>query len=192
MSAFSKTEKQNRIRYDLVEYAVLAFLMQEDWKSVAGETESDECKQARAELEVLLREIDVISRRIQATTVAMDDSGIDAATLKILARKLATDESVLNTLIGRRDALEANVERACRRCEVLYVPETMLELIACNMPEANEVRLRLRSQLRKAIERSAWYFTSLTSPISSCSPSSTSTECRDTPSSIATAKDQSR
>jgi hypothetical protein len=103
MSAFDKVRKQNRIRYDLVESAVLAFLNQEDWQAVAGQSESDECKAAKSELETLLREINVTERRIQKTNAAMDAEDIDAGAIAVLASKVAKDEAALATLVSRKE-----------------------------------------------------------------------------------------
>jgi DNA invertase Pin-like site-specific DNA recombinase len=153
MSAFDKTRKQNRIRYGLVESAVLQFLSQEDWTAIAGQSESEECKSARAELEALLREINVVERRMQKTHTAMDAEDIDAATIAVLASRVAKDEAALANLASRKEVLQANVETACNKCVDLVKPEVLLDLIRQNSPEANEVRLRLRSELRKRIWR---------------------------------------
>ena len=158
MSAFDKARKQNRIRYDLVESAVLQFLSQEDWTVVAGKSESKECKAARKELEALLREVDVIERRIQKTNEAMDAEDIDVATIAVLAARVAKDTAALATLVGRKEALQANVETACNKCVDLVKPEVLLDLIRQNSSEANEVRLRLRAELRKRIARIALMF----------------------------------
>jgi hypothetical protein len=158
MSAFDKTRKQNRIRYGLVESAVLQFLSQEHWTAIAGQSESDECKAARKELEVLLREVDVIEQRIQKTNAAMDTEDIDVATIAVLAARVAKDTATLATLTSRKEVLQANVETACNKCVDLVKPEVLLDLIRQNSPEANEVRLRLRSELRKRIARIALMF----------------------------------
>jgi hypothetical protein len=42
-----------------------------------------------------LREIDVTARRIQKTNAAMEGDDIDVATLKVLASKIAKDETAL-------------------------------------------------------------------------------------------------
>jgi len=158
MSAFDKVQKQNRIRYDLVESAVLQFLSQEDWQSIATQTESEECKAAKAELEALLREMDATGRRIQKTNAAMDSEDLDAGAIGVLASRVARDEAALAGLAGRKEALQANVETACRKCSDLVKPELLLELIRQNTPEANDVRLRLRAELRKRIFRIALMF----------------------------------
>ena len=152
-SAFDKVQKRNRIRYDLVESAILSFLKQEDWQTIAGQSESDECKAAKAELETLLREINVTERRIQKTHTAMDAEDIDAGTIAVLAARVARDEASLTDLAGRKEVIRANVEAACNKCADLIKPEVLLDLIQKNSPEANDVRLRLRAELKKRIWR---------------------------------------
>jgi site-specific recombinase XerD len=62
----------------------------------AGETETEEYKKSKQDLEAILRDIDKISRRIQVNQSAMDSDDIDAGALKILAGKLAKDEALLS------------------------------------------------------------------------------------------------
>jgi DNA invertase Pin-like site-specific DNA recombinase len=152
LSAFDPKRKSNRINYSQVEGAVLRFLEKEDWQSIAGSSESEECKAAKSELQVLLREIDATERRIQNKTSAMDGD-CDVATLRILAAQLAKDETLLATLGERRELLQVNVDTACSKCAALYEPEVLLDLIHKNTPEANDIRLRLRAELRKRIKR---------------------------------------
>jgi hypothetical protein len=133
-------------------------LSQEDWTAIAGQSESEECKSARAELEALLRKIDVTERRIQKTHTAMDAEDIDAATIAVLAARVAKDTATLATLVDRKETLQANVEAAWNKCVDLVRPEVLLDLIRQNSPEANEVRLRLRAELRKRIARIALMF----------------------------------
>jgi hypothetical protein len=92
MSAFDKTRKSNRMRYDVLEKAILRHFTQEDWQAVIGDSQCPEVKQAQAELETVLREIDIVSQRIARTNSAMDDSNLDVATLKVLASRAAKDE----------------------------------------------------------------------------------------------------
>ena len=140
------------IRYDLAERIILEFLTQEDWNSIAGETESEECKVARKELDALLRDIDVTERSLDAKNAAIA-SETDATVIRVIARTIAQFEDRLATLASRKEALQANVEAACRKCVDLVRPEVLLDLISRNTPEANDVRLRLRSELKKRIAR---------------------------------------
>jgi DNA invertase Pin-like site-specific DNA recombinase len=152
MSAFKAGRKSNRINYSVVEAMILRHLTQEDWKAVAGEAESAEVKAAKAELEIVLRELDKVTRRIETTTAAMEGDDVDVATLKVLAARLAKDEAALATLAERRDALQSNVDAAIAACAALYAPETLLELIKQGTPEGAEIRMRLKSEIRKRVK----------------------------------------
>ena len=51
---------------------------------------------------------------------------------------------------SRRDELQANVSAAIASCRPLHEPEQLLELI--KTPEGADVRLRLRSEIRKRVK----------------------------------------
>jgi hypothetical protein len=109
-------------------------------------------KTAKADLATLLRDIDKVARRIETTTTAMEGDDVDVATLKVLATRLAKHEEALSTFTVRRDALQANVDAAIANCAALYEPETLLELIKQGTPEGAEIRMRLRSEIRKRVK----------------------------------------
>jgi hypothetical protein len=48
---------------------------------------------------------------------------------------------------------QANVEAARAKCTALNTPEQLLELIRAKTPQANDVRLRLRMEIRKRVSR---------------------------------------
>jgi hypothetical protein len=141
------------VRYDRFESAFLHFLQDLDWKSVVGQTESAELHAAQAALDKALAEIDKVQRRMSATNTAMEADDIDAATLTVLATRLAKDEAQLATLVAQRDALQVNVDVVKTRCEALYTPETLLALIQSRTPETNDVRPRLRNEIRRRVEK---------------------------------------
>ena len=154
ISAFSADgRKQHSMRYDRFESAFLHFLQDLDWQSVVGQTESAELHAAQAMLNKALAELDKVQRRMAATNIAMEADNIDAATLTVLATRLAKDEAQLATLVARRDALQVNVDVVKTRCEALYTPETLLALIQSRTPETNDVRLRLRNEIRRRVEK---------------------------------------
>jgi DNA invertase Pin-like site-specific DNA recombinase len=148
-----KGEKVNTIRYGVFESAMLAYLTREDWGVIAGEKESASYKQAKQDLEAVLRDMDKISRRIQANQSAMDADDIDAAALKILAGKLAKDESAIMTLEEQKVAAQTVVETEKAKCAALYKPEDLLSLVQSGTPDANDTRLKLRAEIKKRIER---------------------------------------
>jgi DNA invertase Pin-like site-specific DNA recombinase len=153
ISAWKKGRKQNRMRYKDFESAFLQFLSELDWRSVAGQTESDEQKQVERELERVLSDLDKASRRIAVKTEAMSDDGLDVATAKVLAAQIATDEKKVVELTSQREALTREVEAARAKSSALYSPESLIELIRSGAPEANEVRLRLRNEIKQRVSR---------------------------------------
>ncbi len=152
ISAWDKEHKGNRMRYDKFETAFLVFLTELDWKSVAGSTESDECKAAQFRLNQVLGELDKTNRRIAAKTAAMDGD-LDVPTLQVLAGQVAKDEAKATELFAEKDALSTSLEVARTKCEALYTPETLLALIQSRTPETNDVRLRLRNEIRRRVEK---------------------------------------
>jgi len=152
MSAFVAGQQQNRVPYDKIESAVLSFLTQADWQAIASETETEEVKTARAELEVLLREIDKVSRRIELDTKDRETEE-DESVRRVLARSLAKDEEALATLTETKERLQSNVDAAIALIEPLYSPQTLLELIRQGSPESETLRLKLRSEIAKRVSK---------------------------------------
>jgi hypothetical protein len=109
---------------------------------VSQQPQCPEVKQAQAELETVLREIDIVSQRIARTNSAMDDSNLDVATLKVLASRAAKDEGAILTLTAQKDALAARVDSERAKCKALRDP-----------PEGGDLRLRLRSEIAKRVGR---------------------------------------
>jgi hypothetical protein len=152
MSAFSHDRKSNRLRYNRLESAILDFFTHEDWAAVIGDGECPGVKAAKSELETILNEIGKISRRIEIATAAMDEAA-DVATIKVLAEKIAKDQSALLPLMEQKDSLQAKVEAERAKCLALHEPSRLLDLVKSNSPEANEVRLRLRMEIQKRVAR---------------------------------------
>jgi DNA invertase Pin-like site-specific DNA recombinase len=146
------SRRQKRISYKKFEDAMLRYLTQEDWSAVASQAESNELKAAKADFETVLREIDAANGKLAKTREALDGAD-DADTMRILAGKIAKDEAALVTLNSRRDALQADIRTATTTCNALYQPEVLLELIKQASPESNEIRLKLRAEIRKRIEK---------------------------------------
>ena len=158
VTAYKAGKPQHSMRYDTFERGFLGFLSELDWRSIAGQTESVEFHAAQAGLNKVLGELDRVQRRMTATNTAMEADDIDAATLTVLATRLAKDEAQLATLVAQRDALQVNVDVVKTRCEALYTPETLLALIQSRTPETNDVRLRLRNEIRRRVEKTGINF----------------------------------
>ena len=110
-TAFSSTNRaQHRLSYDKFEFAFLGFLADLNWREVAGHTKSAELDAVESVLNKVLAETDKVQRRIAATDTAMEADGIDAATLTVLAARLAKDDAALSTLNASKDVAQANVQ----------------------------------------------------------------------------------
>jgi DNA invertase Pin-like site-specific DNA recombinase len=144
------------ISYPRLESAVLSFLESADWKEIAGQTESEDCRKAVSELDVVLRNIDKTSRRIATTNTAMEDDDIDVATIKVLAARVAKDEAALSTLAEHKDALQAKVDAARSACDALYSSKVLLDLVrqtATQTTEVFDLRLRLKTAIAERVAR---------------------------------------
>jgi DNA invertase Pin-like site-specific DNA recombinase len=155
-SAWSPNRKSNRLHYKKFETAFLGFLHDLDWQSVAGQSESDEEKAARAELETVLGELDKTVRRIAAKDKAMEDPELDMATLKVFAAQIAKDQDRLSTLAAEKERLRGILEAARTRCNALHDIVSLRRLIEAG---DNETRLRLRTEIRNRIARIDFLFT---------------------------------
>jgi DNA invertase Pin-like site-specific DNA recombinase len=153
-TAFSSTNRtQHRLSYDKFESAFLGFLADLNWREVAGQTKSAELDAVETVLNKVLAETDKVQRRIAATDTAMEADGIDAATLTVLATRRSKDEAALATLTASKDVAQANVDLSRAKCTALDSPERLLELIRAKTLQANDLRLRLRMEIRKRVSR---------------------------------------
>jgi hypothetical protein len=151
MSPSDKTGRtSNRIRYDMLEKAILGFLSKADWHAISAESESDEYKAAKAALEVILRQIDNISREIDENTLAM--KGEDMETRRVFARSIARDEAVLATLTATKDELQATVDAAQAKSADLSEATPFLELLH-QLNDNPSLRLRFRTEIQRRIAR---------------------------------------
>jgi hypothetical protein len=83
----------------------------------------------------------------------MEADGIDASTLTVLATRRSKDEDLLAALTASKDVARSAVEAARSKCTALDSPEQLLELIRGKTRQANDVRLRLRMEIRKRVSR---------------------------------------
>jgi hypothetical protein len=88
-SKWTPGKKAHRIRYDTFESAFLHFLSDLDWQAIAGESESEEEKTARAELETVLPELDRTARLVAKLTELADDPD----TVELALRQLKVAEA---------------------------------------------------------------------------------------------------
>jgi hypothetical protein len=71
----------------------------------------------------------------------------------------------VSELIKQKEALSAKVESARASCAALYDSKTVKRLIAANGSEANDIRLRLRTEIRRRISRIEFDFSGELFPI---------------------------
>jgi hypothetical protein len=134
----------------MLEKAILGFLSKADWHAISAESESDEYKAAKAALEVILRQIDNISREIDENTLAM--KGEDMETRRVFARSIARDEAVLATLTATKDELQATVDAAQAKSADLSEATPFLELLH-QLNDNPSLRLRFRTEIQRRIAR---------------------------------------
>ena len=153
-----KGSPSNRLRYDWFEKRMLRALYEIDWEAVAGEADSAELKAAAAELDRVAGEIDRTERLIATKTMAMDDENLDVATQRIFAAQIARATEKLATMGSRRVALNAEIDSVRTKTQALYNPQALLDVVAGGDAE---VRLRLKSEIRKRLTRIELHFNSV-------------------------------
>jgi DNA invertase Pin-like site-specific DNA recombinase len=141
---------QHRTRYGNIEHSILAFLEKEDWVAIAGQSESEEYRAAKVELESTLTQLDKVSRHIEMMKSAME--GEDIETVKVAIRSVAKDEAAIIALKEKETSLNQALEAATAKHGALYEGEELKELIKQTVNDSN-LRLRLRTELRKRIAR---------------------------------------
>ena len=152
ISRWEPNRKSNRIRYDYFENAFLGDLHELDWKSVAGQTESDEFKEAVQKLDRVLSELDRVNRQLVMNNTALDEAG-DASWVTVVAKQISKLETRITELTAEKEVHTAQVNAVRSKSEALYSPEALIDLIRQNTPESNEVRLKLRAEIRKRVSR---------------------------------------
>jgi hypothetical protein len=147
----SSDPKQHRINYGKFETAFLHFLQDLDWKVIANESRSLEEIGIQERLEVVLSEVDRVSRLITKYNKAMDGDDVTTDTLKVLAGKLVQNQAKMNSLTAQKEELQSSLETVKAKFASL---ENASELIAAiRYPENNEMRLRARAEIRKRVSR---------------------------------------
>jgi len=109
---------------------------------------------SKAELTTVENEVGRAERQIETTVAAMDEA--DVATLRIRSARQAKLEAALTILTERRNELAIAVDAAIGKIRPLYEPQVLLNLI--KQSEGADMRLRLRTELRKRIARISLVF----------------------------------
>ena len=137
------------LRYDQFETAFLNFLTELDWKAVSGEGEPEDLKQKVANLSRITDELATAKARCAAREELTADATGD--TLMILLEQLTKFRAEAADLEVAREAAANEVESIRTKLATMDSPEKLLALISDTAN--NDVRLRLRSEIRRRISR---------------------------------------
>jgi DNA invertase Pin-like site-specific DNA recombinase len=140
----------HRIRYDRFEKAFLSFLSDLDWKAVSGEGEPEELKVKVAKLTEVTNDLATAKARCAAREAAMADE-MDVAMLRVLAAQLAKFEAQVADLETAHEAIAHEVESLRAKLATMDSQEELLALISDTAN--NDVRLRLRTEIRRRVSR---------------------------------------
>jgi len=138
------------MRYDHFEKAFLGFLTDLDWRSVAGESEPAEVKEKQADLDRMSAEIDRTSRLIAKLQSLTQDPDLIS---KSLFQNLDRENSKLLVCLEERAKLVSSIDFIRTKASTLYNPQDLMAIIRGDSVKSNEVRLRLRAEIRKRVER---------------------------------------
>jgi DNA invertase Pin-like site-specific DNA recombinase len=147
VSKWQSRKKAHFLRLDKFESAFLGFLEDLDWKSVAGEGESEEVKKAVAELDAVLREIDRCTGKI----ARMQDLVNEGSFSRSLFEALDGERAKLRDYASRKEKLAAALAEVRSNAAALHAPEELVEAIRSG--KNPELRLKLKAEIRKRISR---------------------------------------
>ena len=151
VTAHKASHPANRVRYDHFEKAFLGFLYDLDWRAVAGESEPEETVRLKADLDSVASEIDRTSRLLERNRRLIDDPDTPLSTM--LLESVSSAETRLSELLSRREKTNLNLERLRASSATIASPETLLAAISSKGQDSNDVRLRLRTEIRKRVSR---------------------------------------
>jgi hypothetical protein len=151
VTAHKASHPANRVRYDHFEKAFLGFLYDLDWRAVAGESEPEETVQLKADLDSKASEIDRTSRLLERNRRLIDDPDTRLSTM--LLESVSSAETRLAELLSRREKTNLNLERLRASSATIASAETLLAAITSRGQDSNDVRLRLRTEIRKRVSR---------------------------------------
>ena len=150
VTSYKSGQPSNRMRYDHFEKAFLGFLTDLDWRSVAGESEPAELKEKQEDLDRMSAELDRASRRIaKLQSLAQDPDLIS----KSLFQNLDQENANLVVCLEERAKLVSSIDFIRTKASTLYNPRELLAIIRGDSVRSNELRLRLRAEIRKRVER---------------------------------------
>jgi hypothetical protein len=140
-------KRQHSVRLEEFEGVMLGVLADLDWKAIASEGESEEERRAAAELDAVLTEIDRSGARLASLEKLVADGTFSKSLFETLdAEKLARED-----LASRQEKLARALTEARSKAAAVHDPEELIEAIRSGTKP--ELRLRLKSEIRKRIAR---------------------------------------
>jgi DNA invertase Pin-like site-specific DNA recombinase len=146
-SRWQSTKKQHSVRLEEFETVMLGVLPDLDWQTIAEESEPPEVKQAQAELDAVLTEID----RRTARLTDLEKLVAEGTFSKTLFETLDAEKLALGDLTSRSEKLAAGLAEARAKAAALHDPAELIEAIRSGTKP--ELRLRLKSEIRKRVRR---------------------------------------
>jgi DNA invertase Pin-like site-specific DNA recombinase len=140
--------RQHSVRLEAFENAMLRLLPDLDWKAIAEESEPPEITAARAELDAVLGEID----RCNARLGSLEKLVAEGSFSRSLFETLDAERLRLGDLSGRAEKLAGTVAEARSQAASLHDPAALIAAIHSGHAKP-ELRLRLKSEIRKRIRR---------------------------------------
>jgi hypothetical protein len=96
----------------------------------------------------------------------MDDPDLHSATVKVFAGQIAKAQVRSEELEKEKINLSATYDTLIANADVLYTPQTLVALIRSSSPKNNDLRLRLRSEIRRRVSRIELVFGATVQPSS--------------------------
>jgi DNA invertase Pin-like site-specific DNA recombinase len=151
ISAWEPARKSNRVRYDLFEQSFLDYLKNKlDWKSVAGEKETEALKKARHDLNLVKAELDQARRLLAKRTEQAKDPDLLDAVVAVYNAQIADAQSRIAKLTEQEYRLEGLISIESAKSAALETPEKLIALITAGDPT---MRLLLKTELQRMIIR---------------------------------------
>jgi hypothetical protein len=147
----------NKIRYADFEKGFMNFLVDLDWRAIAGEAEPAELKSLQKKLEKVAAEQDCTTRALKRNKKLLDDP--DAVISTTFLSSIGQAEKRIGELIAERESITAEMERHRSRSFTITDPGELYAAIDAvrnsikPRDSSNEKRARLRQEIQKRIRR---------------------------------------
>ena len=140
--------RQHSVRLREFEDVMLRLLPDLDWHAIASESDDPEVKQAQAELDAVLSEID----RRKGRLVSLERLVAEGSFSRSLFESLDAEKLALGDLSAREEKLTGTLSEARSKAAALHDPAALLAAIRSGAARL-ELRLRLKVEIHKRIKR---------------------------------------